>query len=52
MRELLSGDFRMTAQTLHGLEPVLMEELQKHGARDIKRHVRAVSFSGDLGGIT
>ena len=49
MRELLQGDFRMTAQTLHGLEPVLMHEIQALGGRDIKRHKRAVSFLGDLG---
>ena len=49
MRELLQGGFRMTAQTLHGLEPVLMDEIQDLGGRDIKRHKRAVSFMGDLG---
>ena len=41
--------FRMLAQTLHGLEEVLRQELLKLGARDIQRHNRAVSFSGDLG---
>lgn len=39
----------MLAQTLHGLEEVLRQELLKLGARDIQRHNRAVSFSGDLG---
>jgi putative N6-adenine-specific DNA methylase len=41
--------FRMLAQTLFGLEEVLRLELLKLGARDIQRHNRAVSFSGDLG---
>lgn len=43
------SSFRMLAQTLFGLEEVLRLELLKLGARDIQRHNRAVSFSGDLG---
>ena len=39
----------MVAQTLHGLEEVLRLELLKLGARDLERHNRAVSFTGDLG---
>ncbi|MBK9515022.1 MAG: class I SAM-dependent RNA methyltransferase [Flavobacteriales bacterium] len=41
--------FRMIAQTLFGLEEVLRAELVRLGARDIERHNRAVSFSGDQG---
>jgi len=41
--------FKIVAQTLHGLEEVLREELLKLGARDLERHNRAVSFTGDLG---
>lgn len=43
------SSFRMLAQTLFGLEEILRLELLKLGARDIQRHNRAVSFSGDLG---
>ncbi|HMC97392.1 MAG TPA: THUMP domain-containing protein [Flavobacteriales bacterium] len=43
------GEFRMTAQTLHGLEEVLRVELVQLGAREVQRHNRAVSFRGDLG---
>jgi putative N6-adenine-specific DNA methylase len=43
------GDYRMVAQTLHGLEEVLRTELLKLGARDLERHNRAVSFTGDQG---
>ena len=39
----------MLAQTLFGLEEVLRQELLKLGARDIERHNRAVTFTGDLG---
>ncbi len=45
----MQASFRMVAQTLHGLEEVLRVELLKLGARDIERHNRAVSFTGDLG---
>ncbi|MEZ4739781.1 MAG: THUMP domain-containing protein [Flavobacteriales bacterium] len=44
-----TNSFRMVAQTLHGLEELLRVELLKLGARDIERHNRAVSFTGDLG---
>ncbi|HQZ92120.1 MAG TPA: THUMP domain-containing protein, partial [Flavobacteriales bacterium] len=44
-----TSSFRMVAQTLHGLEEVLRLELLKLGARDLERHNRAVSFTGDLG---
>ncbi|MBK6369535.1 MAG: class I SAM-dependent RNA methyltransferase [Flavobacteriales bacterium] len=45
----MPSSFRMVAQTLHGLEEVLRVELLKLGARDLERHNRAVSFTGDLG---
>jgi len=35
MQHLLQGDFKMTAQTLHGLEVILIEELKALGARDV-----------------
>lgn len=41
--------FRMIAQTQFGLEEVLRTELLKLGARDLQRHNRAVSFTGDQG---
>ena len=37
----------MTAKTLHGLEPVLIGELEKIGATDIKGGKRVVSFYGN-----
>lgn len=42
-------DFEMVATTLFGLEEVLLKELQKLGARDLKPMKRAVSFTGDKG---
>jgi len=39
--------YEMIAQTLHGLEDVLAEELIGIGATGIARHNRAVRFSGD-----
>ncbi len=42
-------EFRMTAQTMYGLEPVLAEELLRLGAKDVEKHNRAVAFTGDLG---
>ncbi len=42
-------DFQMTAQTMFGLEQVLADELLRLGARNIEKHNRAVSFTGDLG---
>jgi len=43
------GDFRMTAKTLFGLEEILISELRRIGAKDIEKHNRAVSFTGDKG---
>ncbi|MBK9419487.1 MAG: class I SAM-dependent RNA methyltransferase [Flavobacteriales bacterium] len=42
-------EFDMMAQTMYGLEPVLVEELLRLGAKDVSKHNRAVSFRGDLG---
>ena len=42
-----SHTFRMTAQTMFGLESVLATELADIGAVDIAVHNRAVAFSGD-----
>lgn len=39
----------MTATTMAGLEPILFKELIGLGAGNPEQHVRAVSFSGDLG---
>lgn len=47
--KLPSGDFRMVAKTMQGLEGVLAVELRRIGARDIEEHRRAVSFVGDKG---
>ena len=41
------GNFRMTATTMAGLEPVLFKELVALGAGNPEQHVRAVSFSGE-----
>jgi putative N6-adenine-specific DNA methylase len=49
MEKLASGDFRMVAKTMQGLEPVLYKELLRIGGRDIQEHNRAVSFVGDKG---
>ena len=43
------NEFRMTAQTMYGLEPVLAEELLRLGAKDVEKRNRAVEFTGDLG---
>jgi putative N6-adenine-specific DNA methylase len=43
------GNFRMTATTMAGLEPILFRELVALGAGNPEQHIRAVSFSGDLG---
>ena len=40
--------FRMTAQTLFGMEDLLVTELQAIGALEIEKHNRAVGFRGDL----
>ncbi|MEO5585869.1 MAG: THUMP domain-containing protein [Flavobacteriales bacterium] len=42
-------EFRMTAQTMYGLEPVLAEELLRLGAKEVEKHNRVVAFTGDLG---
>ncbi len=39
----------MIAQTMFGLEEILIRELTDLGATDIEKHNRAVGFSGDLG---
>lgn len=44
-------DLQLIAKTIFGLEEVLMQELQKLGARDIEKHNRAVSFKADKGAI-
>ena len=44
-----TNEFRMTAQTMYGLEPVLAEELLRLGAKEVEKHNRAVAFTGDLG---
>ncbi len=53
MAELVSkkatAEFRMTAQTMYGLEKVLAEELSRLGAKEVVTRNRAVEFSGDLG---
>ncbi|MCC6685023.1 MAG: class I SAM-dependent RNA methyltransferase, partial [Bacteroidia bacterium] len=46
---MISGDYKMTAQTMFGLEEVLATELRKLGAREVEQHNRAVSFVGDIG---
>ncbi len=42
-------EFKMIAKTSFGLEEVLMQELNKLGAKDVEEHNRAVSFTGDKG---
>ncbi len=49
--ETTSEELRLIAKTIFGLEEVLMNELQKLGARDIEKHNRAVSFTADKGAI-
>ena len=39
----------MTATTMAGLEPILFRELVALGAGQPEQHIRAVSFTGDLG---
>lgn len=41
--------FKMIAQTMFGLEEILIRELTELGATDIEKHNRAVGFVGDLG---
>jgi len=49
--DILPGELKLLAKTFFGLEDVLGSELLKLGARDIVKHNRAVSFTGDLGFI-
>lgn len=41
--------FRMIAQTMFGLEEILVSELTQLGAKEIEKLNRAVGFEGDLG---
>lgn len=45
---MIEKNFRMIAQTMFGLEEVLMKELEDLGATEITKHNRAVGFMGDL----
>lgn len=47
--KLQTGDFRMVAKTMQGLEGILAKELLRIGGREIEEHNRAVSFVGDKG---
>jgi putative N6-adenine-specific DNA methylase len=49
MAKEVRAEFKMVAKTIFGLEDVLSDELLKLGAKDIEKHNRAVSFSGDKG---
>jgi len=42
-------DYKLSASTFAGLEEVLAEELLHLGARDIKKGIRNVQFTGDKG---
>lgn len=42
-------NFKMIAQTMFGLEEILIDELHALGATEIEKHNRAVGFQGDLG---
>ncbi|WP_422092213.1 THUMP domain-containing class I SAM-dependent RNA methyltransferase [Tenacibaculum ovolyticum] len=45
----MEKDFKMTAITMAGLEGVLVDELRKLGAQDVKEGIRNVTFKGDTG---
>lgn len=45
---MMETNFSMVAQTLFGLEDILVEELKTLGATSIEKLNRAVSFKGDL----
>lgn len=45
---MLDTNFEMIAQTMFGLEDVLVKELEDLGATSIEKHNRAVGFTGDL----
>lgn len=40
--------FQLVATTLHGLEDVLVQELENIGAKNVQKQKRAVTFEGDL----
>jgi putative N6-adenine-specific DNA methylase len=42
-------EFAMVAKTIFGLEDILADELTKLGAKEVEKHNRAVSFTGDKG---
>lgn len=41
------SNFLMIAKTMHGLEDILIKELEEIGAKKIKKEIRAVEFYGD-----
>lgn len=41
------SNFLMIAKTMHGLEDILIKELDEIGAKKIKKEIRAVEFYGD-----
>ncbi len=43
-----AAPFKMIAQTMFGLEEILIQELTDLGAKEIEKHNRAVGFTGDL----
>lgn len=43
----MSGRVRYVVKTLHGLEPILVDELQALGAEEVEEGCRVVSFLGD-----
>lgn len=47
----INEELNLVAKTIFGLEDILSTELQRLGARNIEKHNRAVSFTGDLGVI-
>jgi len=49
MPKEIMQEFEMVAKTIFGLEDILAEELLKLGAKNIEKHNRAVSFTGDKG---
>jgi len=49
MKVEVEKDFEMVAKTIFGLEDILCDELLRIGARDIIKHNRAVTFTGDIG---
>ena len=49
MAKIQTHEFRMVAKTIFGLEEILAGELLMLGAKNVKEHNRAVSFTGDLG---